>query len=349
MGKFLQIEIGSCSLGKNNMRRIEGQPEKGQVQIPGFIVDRVLEYANKEIDMEIEYPASIILLLLAAHSQTTRHGEGNRLKDDGEISALLNTYIKKYPHFSAWVDEIEMKISQYLPWKRISYPSRLSLKIEAPNLDSKSSFMVGLDGPNGVGKTTVSRLAIEEITRHGYQAIVVPREVHAANFSHQLLRGQFNAESTHSKYWDSLTETFITSAAIYHHYTYDVPIGGIGFFDRGEASHYVYNTYNLTIEYPAFSDVAAFELIDTLLKMYKHNDLSVFLCAPKETILERLAVSGGLVPPDFQLAISKLNKLYLLFLNRIGQKGVIVNARMPLEDVVDQVTGLVIAKYDQED
>jgi len=311
----------------------------------GIIVERVLGYAKTETEQGTEYPGTVLMLLFAAYSQCLELEKqgGNCWKK--EVAVSFNSYLLKHPEFTAWVSRVEDSLSNLGIWPRLSVPE-FSRNGEPLPFPSKNSFLVGIDGPNGVGKTTVGKLLVDSLTGSvKTDVILVPREAMASNFSHQLLKGQFRAECTHSLSWGSITETLVTSAAIYHHYSCDVPRSGIGIFDRGEASRYAYNVYNITTEYGSGKKEGAFALLDSLLKMYHRNNLAIFLEASPEVIMQRLSDAGDVIPEDFRVAIPMLNALYRQYLDRIGSRGVLVNAKPSAQEILPVVAGIVERRF----
>lgn len=311
----------------------------------GIIVERVLGYAKAETEQGTEYPGTVLMLLLAAYSQSSELGKqgGNCWKK--EVAMSFNNYLLKHPEFIAWVSRVEDNLSNLENWPKLSV-SELSGNGESLPFPSKNSFLVGIDGPNGVGKTTVGKFLVDSLVGSvKTNVVLIPREARALNFSHQLLKGQFRADCTHSLYWGSITETLVTSAAIYHHYSCDVPRSGIGIFDRGEASHYTYNVYNITTEYGSDKNGEAFVLLDSLLKMYHRNDLTIFLDASPEVIMQRLRDAGDIVPEDFRVAIPVLNALYRQYLGMIGSRGVLVDAKPSPREILPVVSEIVERRF----
>jgi len=220
----------------------------GKLNFFGQVIDNILP----AIRLGKINVCSALLLLWAAKAQSTQYALGREVADNIDEAAMdLFAYA---PGLLPWQEDISMTMRDYFGSEILIPTPKKAPGAALPLMfDRKDLTIVALDGPNGVGKTTLISCLLADSRADILRVKRVPREASAGNFTHSLLVGQFKPESTHAMHWDSLTECFITSAALYDHYLNDFPNEGIAVLDRGEASHYAYEGYNLLLEHPELS------------------------------------------------------------------------------------------------
>lgn len=273
----------------------------GKLKLFGQVTDKILP----TIRLGKINVCSALLLLWAAKAQSADYALGQEVADDIDETAM--DLFAQAPQLIGWHSDISTTMRKCFGSETLIPVPEKVLDAAPPLVSDRGDLtIVALDGPNGSGKTTLISHLLADNRANTLGISKVPREASAGNFTHSLLVGQFKPESTHAMYWNALTECFITSSALYDHFLNDFPNQGIAMLDRGEASHYAYEGYNLLLEYPELSTNQIFEYISLLLRFYRHNDLSFFLATSEKTIKKRL----GDLNSEFAAALPVVTALY---------------------------------------